>query len=380
MSAHTQKAVMNIPNRCSSNSFLRIGIDINTLRDGYSGIQTYLSELLNQLQKIDNRNEYVLFETSVSDYDIFNSKWKKVLLPSFNLPGIVLMQLIFPLYLSRYKIDILWSPKFTCPLWQPKRTKYFTTIHDLTPFRFPETMLFKDKLFLRLLIPLSVKRSTAVVTDSYFIKNDIDKYFSHIKTPVCAIPLGKPFWNIPSGYRSEARGNFLFFAGNFEPRKNILNTIKALELLHAEGKTIELQVASPAGWKNRELLDYIERSPIKSNIKLLGFISTADLQQKYLSCNALVYPSYYEGFGRPVLEALTMDCMVITSINTVMQEITGESALYFNPFDPNDIAEKIKYIFSDVFNRDFYLKHKNIILKNYSWEIAARKLLAVFES
>lgn len=362
----------------------RIGIDICTLGDGKlgietAGIQNFLTALLNQLQYIDDKNEYFLFETRESQFKCINPKWKKLVLPTF-LPGIVWMQLIFPFYLLRYKIDVLWSPKFICPLWRFKRIRTYTTIHDLTTFHYPQTRTFRENIIMRFFIPWSIKRSTAVFAVSDFVKKDIEMFFKYSTTTIFAIPNGKPEWNIPNGYRVENRCDFLFFAGNLEPRKNLLLVIRALEKLYLNGKSIELQIASPSGWKNRELLDYIERSPIKPNIKLLGFISVTDLQQKYLSCRALVYPSLYEGFGLPVLEALTMDCIVITSQNTVMQEIAGESAIYFNPFDRNDLAEKIRFVYSEAFKREFYLKHKNNILEKYSWETAAQRLRSVFES
>ena len=156
--------------------------------------------------------------------------------------------------------------------------------------------------------------------------------------------------------------------------------IRALEILSSQGKSIELQIASPSGWKTKEIINYINKSPIKNHIKLLGFISLDELKIKYLTCKALLYPSLYEGFGLPILEALVLDCPVLTSQNTVMQEIAEDSAVYFNPLDPNDIAEKIRFVYSDGFNRKFYLKHKNRILGKYSWETSAKKMLSIFES
>ena len=364
---------------------LRIAVDICTLSDGKrgietSGIQTAVIAILNELQRLDTANEYILFETRESAYITYNNNWKKVLLPTFYLPHFLWMQLILPIYLLKHNIDVLWASKSICPLLFFKKIRVYTTIYDLSYLHFPETLLYKDKLELQLLVPLSAKRSTAVITDSMYIKNDIEKNYRSIKTPIIAIPLGKPDWNIPSTYSSEKRQDFLFFAGNLEPRKNLINAIKALELLNSQGKSVELQIASPSGWKTAQIIDYINKSPIKLNIKLLGFLSLDDLRSKYLMCKALLYPSFYEGFGLPILEALVLDCPVLTSQNTVMQEIAENAALYFNPFDPHDIAEKIQFVFSDAFKRDFYLKHKNRILGKYSWEISAKKMLSIFES
>jgi glycosyltransferase involved in cell wall biosynthesis len=364
---------------------MRIAVDIRTLSDGKSGfetagIQIAVIQLLDQLQRIDTVNEYLLFEIRESSYTIFNGKWKKILLPSCRLPSMIWSQSVFPWYLAKHGVNVLWAPKYLCPLWFFSKIRGYTSIYDLTFLHYPETMSFRDRTLYRILIPLSAKRSTAVFTDSEYIKRDFENSYRSIKTPVIAVPLGKPDWSPPGGYSCRQRQEFLFFAGNLEPRKNLVNAIKALEVLYAEGVSIELHIASPSSWKNREIIEYLDKSPIKNNIKLLGFLSRDELKAKYLMCKALLYPSYYEGFGLPVLEALAMDCLVITSKNTVMQENAGDAAIYFDPFDPGDIADKIRIVYSEAFDRDYYLKHKKSVLEKYSWETAARKMLSIMAS
>jgi glycosyltransferase involved in cell wall biosynthesis len=364
---------------------LRIAVDISTLTDGKtgietSGIQTALIGILNQLQQVDTINEYFLFETRPSMYSVFNKKWETILLPRFLFPLTIWTQLVFPFYLMKYKVDVLWAPKFICPLLSIKKMRIYTTIYDLGYLHLPRAHLLKDKLVMQLLVPLSARRSTAVITDSEYIKRDFEESYRSIKTPVIAVPLGKPDWSLPVAYSYTQRQNFLFFAGNFEPRKNLFNAIKALEILYTRGKSIELQIAFPAEWKSRDIIDYVNSSPIKSNIKLLGYLPLEELKRKYLTCKALLYPSLYEGFGLPVLEALAMDCTVLTSKNTVMQEIAEEAALYFDPQNPCDIAEKINLVYSLDFDRQLYLKHKDAVLKKYTWESAARRMLSLFEA
>jgi glycosyltransferase involved in cell wall biosynthesis len=364
---------------------LRIAVDIATLTDGKtgketSGIQTAVIALLHQLQRIDVVNDYLLFETIESVYTVNNPRWKKVLLPAFRIPRTMWAQLVFPFYLLKYKVDVLWAPKYICPLWHIRKMKVFTTVYDLGFLHFPQTLLTRDRLIMRLLVPLSARRSTAVFTDSEYIKRDFKENFRSIKTPVIAVPLGRPEWQIPSSYSLKQRQDFLFFPGNLDPRKNLLNAVKALEILYAQGKIIKLHISSPSIWKSGEVIDYINKSPVKGSITFLGFIPLDELKKKYLTCKALLYPSIYEGFGLPVLEALAMDCPVLTSKNTVMQEIAGESAVYFNPLDPGDIAEKISFVYSDVFDRNVYFRHKDRALEKYSWETAARIMFAAFES
>lgn len=359
---------------------LRIAVDIRSLNYGSSGIQTATIALLDKLQMIDISNEYLLFETRKSAYVVSNQKWKKILLPTFHLLDSLWTLIVFPFYLWKYGVDVLWAPCYICPLWFFRKIKLYTSIHDLAYLHFPSTLLFKDRVLFCLFVPLSAKLSSAVISNSKYIKRDIEKNLKPIKTPVVAIPLGKPDWTIPAIYSPAQRQDFLFFAGNIEPRKNLLNAIKALEILHSQGRSIELHIASPSSWKAGELIDYINRSPVKGNIKYLGFLSLGELKKKYLFCKAVLYPSFYEGFGLPVIEALVMDCPVLTSQNTVMQEIAEASALYFNPIDPLDIAEKIRMVYSEGFDRNLYLKNKKRVLEKYSWGTAAHKMLLLFES
>ena len=243
---------------------LRIAVDIRTLSDAASGIQNALIALLNQLQSLDTANEYLLFETRNSSFQVHNPGWKRILLPTYGLPGVLWEQTFLPRFLSTSAVDVLWAPKSICPLWLDRRIRVFTTIHDLTYVHYPATMTVKDRMLCRMLIPLSARRSTAIFTVSNCIKRDIEDSYPSLTIPVIAIPHGRPAWSVPSDYSCRQRQEFLFFAGNLEPRKNLLNAVKALEALHAQGTSIELQIASPSSWKSGEIMDYISKSPVKN--------------------------------------------------------------------------------------------------------------------
>jgi glycosyltransferase involved in cell wall biosynthesis len=291
-------------------------------------------------------------------------------------------QLVLPFLLKKYAVDVLWAPEQICPVFFVKKTKIVTTIHDCVLYHFPQTSQKSVRIVYSILFKPTIKSSAKLIAVSDFIRQDfLDSYHSIAKPEkTITITHGKPDWKIPTDYLPEQRESFLFFAGNNEPRKNLLNLIKALELAHDDGLIIPLHLAGPAGWKNKDMADYIRNSRICSQITFLGYCSDAELKHQYLSCKAFVYPSLYEGFGLPVLEALCLDCLVVTSKNTVMEEIAGKSALYFNPVDPADIAALLKTIYAPAFTRNTYLHHKNNILQNYSWELAAKKILQTLEN
>lgn len=360
---------------------MRIAIDIKSFKNGTTGIARYLRSILDCLQKIDTKNEYFLFECWSSDYFPVNKKWKKFY-TSWKLPGILWQQFILPFQLRKYNIEVLWAPEQVCPLFFMKGIKIITTVHDIAFIHFPETFQPSTLLILKHLFPRVIIKSNFLATVSNYIKNDMLSTYSKIckNANVISCTNGKPNWHIPSDYSAENRKDFLLSVGNIEPRKNLSNLVKALEILYDKGFNVPLHLVGPRGWKNSELHTYIANSLIKKNIHFKGYLPEDDLKNEYLTCKALIYPSLYEGFGLPILEALCMDCLVLTSKETVMEEIAKNCAIYFDPNNPNDIAKAIKKIYLPDFDRSYYLKNNKKVLDNYSWNKSAQKLLDLFTS
>ena len=357
---------------------MRIGVDIKTFSHNSTGIARYLRELLDSLQISDQKNEYFLFECRLTGYKIRNARWQKITSRWF-LPGILWQQLVLPFLLNKHRIDVFWAPEQICPIFCMKKIKIITTVHDCVAVHYPHSSQWSVYVINKLLLGPTLSISNRLITVSNFIRSDVLKSFTPAISPhkVVAIPNGKPSWILPPDYTPESRGDYLFFAGNTEPRKNLLNAIKALELLFDKKISIKLYIAGPLGWKNKTVMSYMHHSRIGNNIRFLGFCDDTALISHYLHCKAFLFPSLYEGFGLPVLEALCLDCLVLTSQGTAMEEILGPAALYFNPTNPHSIAKSIETVFSSGFNRSSVLKHKEAVLKNYSWEHSARRLLAV---
>lgn len=356
---------------------MKVGIDITSFHNGNSGIQIYIRNILSELQNCDKTNHYFLFERYASGYRAENPLWKVITwkAPKFPFSQTIWFNVIFPLLLKKNKVEVVWSPDYFCPYFLPKKTKIILTIYDCTYFRFPETM---DKSLLRtynLFLRKSIKKAETIMTISGFTAKELTAVASPAAGKrIVIVPCGKPEWRLPEPYEPQRRQEFLFFAGNFEPRKNILNLIKAMEILHNKSAKVSLHIAGQKGWRNEEIFHYISNSRIKENVVFLGYISEQQLIEQYCTCKALVFPSLYEGFGMPVLESLSLDCLVLTSKGTVMQEICGESALYFDPHDPADIARAIEMVFRNDFDRNIYLQHRQMVLDQYDWKTSAEKI------
>ncbi|MBN1306629.1 MAG: glycosyltransferase family 4 protein [Chitinispirillaceae bacterium] len=357
---------------------MRIGVDIKAFKNGKTGISRYLRNILDRLQKIDTNNDYVLFECTPSDYAVVNQRWKKALLP-WIFPGIFWQQCILPGHLKRSGIDILWAPEQICPILY--KGTIFTTVHDLAALRFPGSCQRSNLLIQKYLFPRSVRHSTLLLPVSDYVGRELHTFYPELVDPdqIITVSNGSPDWEYRHEVAAGTKKPFLFFAGNREPRKNLVRLIDAMEILLREGTPVELHLAGPPGWKSRDLHERIAESPARGSIRFLGYLSEEELKECYRTCAAVVYPSLYEGFGLPLLEALCMGARVVTSRGTVMEEIAGPAAHYFDPFDSRDIAAAIRATLEAPPPNADELRLFRTVLDTYSWEASARKLLELFE-
>jgi len=354
---------------------MNIGVETTTLGYGATGISRYLRGILDELQQIDSENNYRLFECKESDYTPTNPKWEKFH-HKRKTRATVWQQLTLPKLLSEHNIDVLWAPAQVCPvLRMPSRIKIAVTVHDFAVLRYPE-MITPLNLFLkRFLIPMTIKRASALIPVSEYVRKELINFYPNAERSRKIVKIAGNGAKEPGrDVKPRKRENFLFFPGNLEPRKNHLRLIKALEIVNASGFDLNLRLAGPPGWKNAELREQINSGPLKDRIQYLGFVTDEELLNQYLSCAALVFPSIYEGFGIPILEALSLDTPVLTSKGTVMEEIAGDSAMYFDPYDVDSIAATIIE-----FLRFGGPPINKKILDEHTWRRAAENVLGVFE-
>jgi len=358
---------------------MNIGVDIKAFKDvstktSRTGISRYITCILDELQEIDKGNDYYLMECVPSDYTPVNPRWKKISHDGKML-GTLWLQTVVPKLMKKHGIDVFWAPEQIGPVFGvPRGVKVVTTIHDFTFLRYPQTCRTSVLWIQKLLTTPTIKKSAALVPVSDYIKKELLDLYPRInETRKIIRTVGNGVNERNVKIPDVKRENFLFFPGNMEPRKNLSKLIKALEIVKASGVEIDLQICGPSGWKNTDLRKLLESSPIKHQVKHLGYLSDADLSNRYLTCAAVVFPSVYEGFGLPVLEALNLNTPVLTSKGTVMEEIAGQNALYFDPYDERSIAETII---------DFLKTGGPVInrksLDKYTWRRSAEELLDVF--
>jgi glycosyltransferase involved in cell wall biosynthesis len=358
---------------------MNIGIDIKALYKGQAGIAAYIRNTLDKLQETDVSNRYFLFEKEPSSYKITNPCFNKVLIPS-KLPGTLWLMFILPFHLKKYSIDVFWGPEQLVPcVFKSPGVRMASTVLDLTFLHYPETMQTTNFLINKLFLLRSIRRSDKILTISNFIKNDICESYPNEVTAdkvVVTYP-GRPEWGA-ADTAPVKRGEHLLFVGSFEPRKNLSNLLKALCILKdGKNKDVSLHVVGPAGWKNDAIHHVIRANNLGTQISFIGYCGEKELAREYAFCKAFIYPSLYEGFGLPVLEALAANTLVLSSLGTVMDEIAGGCFVPFDPENPQDIAETIFAVYQPGFNTAAYMKGAQEVLARYSWKSTAEKTLEV---
>ncbi len=290
-------------------------------------------------------------------------------------------------WLTGERHDLYFEPNFI-PLREVFARRTVTMIFDLSVILHPEwhpeerVKIFKRQFY------KGLKKADRILTATQFIKGQI---MEHLKIPADKITVTPISCNkdIFCPRTAEERSailsklkvpkQYIVFVGSVEPRKNILGLLRAYAKLDANIRDqVGIVFCGPEGWKNEEVFSFIQENGLMKHITRLHYISDDDLSAVYSSALALVYPSFYEGFGLPPLEAMSSGCPVIVSEIPPHREVCGDAALYADPKDPDAIAAAIRKVFEDGALRANLKEAGLRQSQKFSWETAARQTLDVF--
>lgn len=360
---------------------MKIGIDVKLLRSNSAGIKVYLESLLTELQKIDTENEYILFSPSPVSYKLFAKNFSYRILPT-RLPGILWQQYELPHFVKAKNIQVFWGPEQTIFLKKLRGVRKVLTVHDFVYRRFPKTMERSVRLITAYFGTRSIRKSDAIVCVSNFTAQELKTLYPSIQAEkIRVISNGIAEENTRTEFSKKE--DFLFFSGSLEPRKNLQTLLTALEILAKKNIRPQLKIAGPAGWKNQKFLDQLKNSPIQNSVEILGFVSPQKLCELYQTCRGFVFPTLYEGFGLPALEALQNGARVLVSSHSPMQDFLGPLGIYFDPHRTESLATAIENFWMHP-EKASYTKEENEkrlqILKQFSWENSAQKLKSLFEN
>lgn len=289
----------------------------------------------------------------------------------------------FHLYIDHPRPDVFFSPSHYAPRFSPVPSAI--AIMDMSFLRFPQYFAKHDLYQLTSWTKYSVRKAKRIFTISESSKNDIIKAY-HI-TPAHVIVTYPGIKQILQKSKSLNMSNlqkrfgisenFILFVGTLQPRKNITRLIEAFSKIKKDN--VQLVVVGKKGWLFEDIFTAPEKYGIKEKVKFLDFVSDEDLPSLYQNALCYILPSLYEGFGLPVLEAMQYGCPVITSNVSSLPEAGGAAAVYVNPEDVNDIAEKIEKVITDEKLRKQMIIKGYEQIKKFSWERSAKETLAILE-
>ena len=363
---------------------LRIGINGRFLVAKQTGVQRAAYNLLMSLLELDKRNTYVVF---TGEEQKTNPVWEKPnvemvyshIKSGENVKNHLWEQFVLPKLAISAKVDLLHSPANMAPLLF--RGRSIVNIHDLCFIVNPQWYSFAFRNLYSLLIPKIARSASRVITNSNNSRNDIFQYCGVDSNKVNLI-----YWAVDESFRDidptfSAKlpsDDFILYVGSLEPRKNISNLILAYERFREQHPSIKTKLCLIGGENPLFATVKLEAKRFKDDIFLLGYVDETLLRYCYRKARCVVYPSLYEGFGLPPLEAMACGAPVITSCTSSLPEVVGKAALLINPFDVNQIANAM---FQVVSNPDLAQKLSKLGLervKQFSWSRVARHTLSIY--
>lgn len=366
----------------------RFGFDPETKLPNRVGSGIYCYELLVSLSKIDGKNKYLIYlpENPTSDMPEESDNWKYKIIKVKK--AWTLTALSLELIKKRLSIDVFFSPTHYLPISFPANS--VVTILDVSYLHFPDMFSRKDLYKLKFWGGFSIRKAKKIITISNSSKSDIIKKYGIREDKVEVIyPAIK---NDTLNNNSELSmdeiqkkfgidGKYILFVGTLQPRKNIVRLIEAFSMIVSENelRDLKLVIVGRRGWQFEEILAAPEKFGVEKNVKFLSEVGNADLPDLYKNAEIFVLPSLYEGFGLPVLEAMNYGTAVITSNISSLPEAGGDGALYIDPKNTKDIAEKMKKLLTDDKLRRELIEKGYRQIKKFSWEKTAKQALRVLE-
>lgn len=367
---------------------MTIGIDCRLYSTTHTGIGRYIVELLRHIPELDQKNQYILYFNK-PEFDQYQSPEERFQKKLVNIPHYSLdEQSRWPYFLKKEPLDLLHVPHFNAPIWYKK--PLLVTIHDLTLHCFPdkryEPRLSVKKLLqiaaYRFLFAQAVGSASHIITVSNHTKHDLLSHYSLSEKKISTMYEGVPEeFQRPSKEKiDEVKRKFAInvpyfsYAGSFRSHKNLLHLFQAFK----EIENCQLVIIGKKSQEYPEIFSEIDRLGIKDRVIMTDYVSDADLMALVSGSTAFVFPSLYEGFGLPPLEAMQLQVPVIASQAASIPEVCGDGALYFDPRSPLDIAKAMKQVLSNENLRHDLIQKGLENVKKYSFKTMTQQTIDIY--
>ncbi len=367
---------------------MRIGFDVTPLcGTSPTGVGVYTAQLLTHLQILLDEPPLPLVHQN-------NGLWHdgrvrlpaRVLASPFRLNKTLWMQAILPFQVRHVGVDLCHFTNGVAPLLCS--VPMVVTLHDASLWLYPQYHYLRRLLAMRPLIPWVVRRARAVITVSESARRDLIRVLGLPRSKVhvvyeapasCFRPLPPGRWQARLRARYGLPARYVLYVGTIEPRKNLVRLIRAMALLHTNYRLdCGLVVVGPRGWKDRVVFETVARLGLTDQVRFLGYVPTEDVCALYNLADVFVFPSLYEGFGLPVLEAMACGAPVVTSRVGALAEVAGGAAALVDPRDETHIAAALARVLTDGTYAAHLRASGRARAAQFGWTRAATETVAVY--
>jgi glycosyltransferase involved in cell wall biosynthesis len=364
---------------------IRIGYDLTAIWRRSTGIFRYATEVAKHLLLLEEHTppvRYVFFFAREihPEFLPWQDRFEAVICPTTN--ELLIKQCWFPFVLPRLKLDVMHYPSFPPPYLQFTGPPTIMTMHDAGPWRYAKALTLHGRLYFRTLLARGVRSCTCIITVSEHARSEIKHFLGErylAKIAVIPEAAGPEFAIACSDtFKQQVRERyqlpeyFFFTVATVEPRKNLITLLHAYLIAKKRlgSSCPPLIIVGRKGWNCADILGYMIE--LEGFVRFPGHVSDAELVALYQMATCLVFPSLYEGFGLPVLEAMSAGCPVITSNVSSLPEVAGNAGLLIDPLNPDAIAQAMSTVLKDNGLRTHMIHNGHRQASHFSWEATAR--------
>lgn len=384
---------------------MRIVIDGRPIKKGKTGVGVFTENLVRAILTIDRKNKYFLI-VSEEPSDLNAENLHIINLKFLNLRFVqrAWENTHLPFLLFKLQADVYFSPSFMLPLFTrnalspyPQKVRAFfrklkliTTVPDVIAFLYPEKFTFLMRRRLSLFLPRSMVVADKIITISMASKRDIIRLFNVPEEKIHVVYLGKDSRYSSTGDTAEQERvrkkfnlpeQYILNVGTIEPRKNLPLLFRAYTRLPGNlRQQYKLVIAGGKGWYYNEIFQLVRDLQLQSHVLLTGYVPDEDIAPLYQMASIFVFPSLYEGFGLPVLEAMACGVPVIASNTSSLPEIIGDAGLLINPNDELNLTLLLQTFLTDPYKRQEYVQRSLNQAEKFSWQRAAEHVLSILSS
>jgi glycosyltransferase involved in cell wall biosynthesis len=350
--------------------------------DETGGMEVYVRHLIEALVKVRPELRFTAFvnRNAAAKPGPWNELIEHVTLPVDSrqrAQWVLAEQLLLPVMAGRAGIDLLHSPANLAPAWG--RFRRILTVHDLIHRTFPEAHAGVRARVLGVIMPLGIRRSHRLIADSCATHDDLVRLLSEPAGKIDVVPLGLsqphperalPEPELRQRHRLGERSVVLSLSAK-RPHKNLIRLLDALASIPPERRPA-LVIPGYRTWHERELEDHVRTLELEEDVRILGWVDEGEIEALYAAASCFVFPSLYEGFGLPVLEAMQRGVPVACSNRSSLPEVAGDAALMFDPEQPREIAAAIERMLSDGDEADRLRRAGLDRARRFTWDETAR--------